>query len=96
MAKRQRSMAKRRAAAPGAAAFGLAQLLQGRVGRLPTQQAPDHLNQQVAHPGVAATVDGAFAPPAVTLVQARAQPRVAGDLAAVLEALESRGPPVGG
>ena len=75
---------------------GLAQSLHGRVGGLPAQQAPHHLNEQVTHHRVAAAVDAAFAPTAIALVDARAQPGVAGDLAAVVKALESPGFPTGG
>ena len=82
--------------APGALAGGLAQSLHGRVGGLPAQQAPHHLNEQVTHHRVAAAVDAAFAPTAIALVDALAQPGVAGDLAAVVKALESPGFPTGG
>src|SRR5262249_13622790 len=55
--------------------------------RLPDHQSPDHLDQSPAHRRVPTAVDRAFFAPTITEMNPRTQPRVAGDLPPIAEAL---------
>ena len=73
----------------------VAQLLDRRIIRLPTYQAPDHFDESVTHDGVPASVNAAFPSPTIAVVDTWAQSGITGYLPAVVKAPPTADFPVG-